>query len=269
MLGNDLDPTAAAWPAGAANAVGVAPGAQWIACRNMESGYGTPASYIECFEWFVAPTDLDGQNPDPALAPHAINNSWYCPPSEGCDTAATQLMETVVNNVRAAGIVVVTSAGNSGSACGSVTGPPAIFESALAVGAVDGSDAIAAFSSRGPSSWNGRTAPAVVAPGVSVRSAVPGNGYGFKSGTSMASPHVVGLIALLLEARPELIGQVDAIEALIELSAAPLTATQSCGGLSGGEIPNNTYGWGRIDAMNTIDARLTPRVFLPVTIQQP
>jgi subtilisin family serine protease len=268
MVGNDLDPAGAGWPGSAANAVGVAPGAQWIACRNMEQGYGTPASYIECFEWFVAPTDLDDQNPDPSLAPHAINNSWYCPPSEGCDVAATQLMETVVDNVRAAGIVVVTSAGNTGSACGSVTGPPAIFEGALSVGAVNGSDAIAAFSSRGPSSWTGRLAPMVVAPGVSVRSALTDNGYGFKSGTSMAAPHVTGLIALLLEARPELIAQVDSIEALIRLGAAPLTSSQSCGGLDGSQIPNNTFGWGRIDAPATIDVQLTSRTFLPAVIEQ-
>ena len=69
---------------GGANQIGMAPGARWIGCRNMNAGVGTPTTYIECFEWFIAPTDLAGQNPNPAMAPDVINNSWGCPESEGC-----------------------------------------------------------------------------------------------------------------------------------------------------------------------------------------
>jgi serine protease AprX len=69
---------------GGANQIGVAPGARWIGCRNMEQGAGTPATYSECFQWFMAPTDRQGNNPQPALAPDVINNSWTCPPDEGC-----------------------------------------------------------------------------------------------------------------------------------------------------------------------------------------
>ncbi len=69
---------------GAANQIGVAPGAKWMGCRNMDVGNGTPATYSECFQWFIAPTNLANQNPDPTKAPHVINNSWGCPPSEGC-----------------------------------------------------------------------------------------------------------------------------------------------------------------------------------------
>ena len=69
---------------GAGNQIGVAPGAKWIGCRNMNEGDGTPATYSECFQWFIAPTDLNNQFPNPTLAPHVINNSWGCPPSEGC-----------------------------------------------------------------------------------------------------------------------------------------------------------------------------------------
>ena len=83
-----------------------------------------PSTYIECFEWFIAPTDLNGSNPDPAKAPHVINNSWGCPASEGCDTSANELMETVIDNVVAAGILVVTSAGNDGPACGTINRAP-------------------------------------------------------------------------------------------------------------------------------------------------
>ena len=69
---------------GAGNQIGVAPGAKWIGCRNMDQGVGTPATYTECFQFFIAPTDLNGQNPNPTLRPHVMNNSWGCPPSEGC-----------------------------------------------------------------------------------------------------------------------------------------------------------------------------------------
>ena len=73
-----------------ANQIGVAPGAQWIGCRNMDQGWGTPATYMECFEFFLAPYPI-GQTPaegEPALAPDVINNSWGCPPREGSVSGA-------------------------------------------------------------------------------------------------------------------------------------------------------------------------------------
>ncbi|HUS16197.1 MAG TPA: S8 family serine peptidase, partial [Chloroflexia bacterium] len=69
---------------GAGNQIGVAPGATWIGTRNMNANLGSPATYTESFQWFIAPTDLAGNNPNPALRPHVINNSWGCPDSEGC-----------------------------------------------------------------------------------------------------------------------------------------------------------------------------------------
>ncbi|MEO5951012.1 MAG: S8 family serine peptidase, partial [Chloroflexia bacterium] len=109
---------------GGANQVGVAPGARWIGCRNMDQGNGTPATYTECFQFFIAPTDLNGNNPNPALRPHVMNNSWGCPTSEGC---AVNSLQTIVESSQAAGIFVVVSAGNSGSGCSSVNTPPAIY----------------------------------------------------------------------------------------------------------------------------------------------
>ena len=138
---------------GGSNQIGVAPGAKWIGCRNMDSGNGTPASYIECFEWFIAPTDLNGQNPNPAMAPHVINNSWSCPVSEGC--VDPNVMLDVVNSVTAAGILVVVSAGNSGSGCSSVSTPSAIYEASFTVGSTNSSDNIAGSSSRGPVTVDG------------------------------------------------------------------------------------------------------------------
>jgi subtilisin family serine protease len=233
---------------GGANRIGVAPGARWIGCRNMDQGWGTPATYAECFEWFLAPTDGAGANPDPSKAPHVINNSWVCPPVEGCsyDTLAT-----IVANVREAGIVVVASAGNSGSDCSTIDDPPALYADSFSVGATSSSDAIAGFSSRGPVTidGSGRTKPDVSAPGVGIRSSTPNGNYGSSSGTSMAGPHVAGLVALLLDARPDLAGKVDEIETLIERSALPRTSGQTCGDVPGTDVPNNTFGHGRVDAV--------------------
>jgi len=234
---------------GGVNQIGVAPGARWIGCRNMNAGDGTPATYTECFQWFVAPTDLDGQNADPSRAPDVINNSWRCPPIEGC--SATTL-RAVVENTRAAGIVVVSSAGNTGPGCASVQYPPALYDASLSVGATDATDTIASFSSRGPvtADGSGRRKPDVAAPGVAVRSAWPASGYATLSGTSMAGPHVAGLVALLLDARPDLRGRVDEIEAIVERTSVPLPPAQSCGGdIVGLSIPNHVYGHGRVDAL--------------------
>lgn len=235
---------------GGSNQIGVAPGARWIGCRNMNQGVGTPATYGECYQWFIAPTDLNNQNPDPSKAPDVINNSWGCPPSEGCTDPNVLL--TVVNNVHAAGIVTVHSAGNSGSSCSTVNEPAAIYEASFSVGATDSSDNIASFSSRGPVTVDGsnRLKPNVSAPGVNVRSSLPGTGYGNLSGTSMAGPHTVGVIALIFSAAPDLIGNPDAVETLFEQTAVPRTTTQTCGGIPGDQIPNNTYGFGRVDALN-------------------
>jgi subtilisin family serine protease len=239
---------------GAGNQIGMAPGAKWIGCRNMERGWGTPATYTECFQWFVAPTDLNGQNPDPSKAPDVINDSWYCPPAEGC--ADPLILQSVVENVRAAGIVVVFAAGNSGSGCSSINAPGAMYDASFTVGATDSGDNIAGFSSRGPVTVDGsnRLKPNVSAPGVNIRSSVPVNSYASGwSGTSMAGPHVVGLVALLLSAHPELRGQVDTIEHIIESSAVPRTDSQSCGDIPGTDVPNNTYGWGRVDALAALN----------------
>ena len=238
---------------GAGNQIGMAPGAKWIGCRNMERGWGTAATYLECFQWFLAPTDLNDQNPDPSKAPDVINNSWYSDAYEG--TTNLFVFQTAVENLRAAGVVVVVSAGNEGSGCSTITSP-AIYDASFSVGATDSGDNIASFSSRGPVTVDGsnRLKPDVSAPGVNIRSSVPVNSYASGwSGTSMAGPHVVGLVALLLSAHPELRGHVDTIEHIIESSAVPRTDSQSCGDIPGTDVPNNTYGWGRVDALAALN----------------
>jgi subtilisin family serine protease len=253
------------------NQIGVAPGAKWIGCRNMENGYGRPSTYLECFEWFLAPYALDSLSTtgDPTKMPHVINNSWGCPPAEGCDTSVFHIMKLAVDHLKLAGCVVVVSAGNSGSACGTVNDPSAIFENSFSIGATNSSDEIAGFSSRGPVTVDGsnRIKPNVSAPGVSVRSAIRNNGYGSSSGTSMAGPHVAGLVALLISANPTLAGEVDKIEDIIEQTAVNLTSNnQSCNGIPGTSIPNNTYGYGRIDAVAAINMAL-PKNYEPYVKQ--
>lgn len=239
---------------GQGNQIGVAPGARWVGVRNMERGWGSPATYLEGFEWFLAPTDLNGANPQPAMAPHVINNSWGCPPVEGCNADNWGIMNQAVNALRAAGIVVVVSAGNSGSSCATVRDPAAIFEGSFSVGATRPNDTIAGFSSRGPVLVDGslRLKPDVSAPGVSVRSSIPGGGYAAFNGTSMAGPHVAGAVALLISAVPELAGEVDSIEAILRRTAVPKLADQDCEGYLGQQVPNAVYGHGRIDVLAAV-----------------
>jgi serine protease AprX len=255
------------------NQIGVAPGAQWIGCRNMSEGVGTPLTYAECFEFFMAPYPVSGTpaEGDPSKAPDIINNSWSCPVSEGCDTFHIQMLNQVVENVRAAGIMVVASAGNHGSACNTIDEPPAMYDATYAVGATQGDplDTIAYFSSRGVGATQGDplniityfssrdtgTAllkPDIAAPGVSVRSSVPGTGYSYAQGTSMASPHVVGAIALLWSVRPDLIGQPQSTEDILNQTAVARYSTQ-CGDPPQ-TVPNQVYGWGRVDALNAVQS---------------
>jgi len=242
------------------NQIGVAPGAKWVACRNMERGWGRPSSYIECFQWFLAPTDLDGKNPDPDKAPHVINNSWYCSFEEGCiDLTVNELMRQAVIAVKASGVFVVVSNGNFGPNCGTTSGPPAYFEESFSVGSTRQNDTISGFSSRGPVliDTSFRIKPNVSAPGSQVRSCIRNGEYAHFNGTSMAGPHVAGLVALVLSARPDLAGNVEFLETLIEQTAVPFNDTIQCGEVPGTARPNQAYGWGRVDALAAVQAALS------------
>ena len=235
------------------NQIGMAPEAKWIGCRNMNAGVGTLDSYIECFEFFLAPTDLNGGNVNTAKAPHVINNSWGCPTSEGCNSSNFATMEAVVNNLRAAGVVVVVSAGNDGATCSILNTPAAIFTGSFTVGSTTSTDEISSFSSRGPVKNYGpeKVSPDISAPGSNVRSCVPSGGYESLSGTSMAGPHVTGLVALIISANPGLAGQVAKIEDIIQKTAVKLYSS-ACGS-GANAVPNNTFGYGRIDALAAVN----------------
>jgi uncharacterized repeat protein (TIGR01451 family) len=208
---------------GAGTAIGVAPGARWIAVKMLsDAGFGYDSWIHAAFEWLLAPAS------DPALAPDVVNGSW------GASGAADPAFRPDVQALRAAGIVPVFAAGNEGPQSASLR-RPAGYPEALAVGATDDKDQVAYFSSRGPSPWS-ETKPEVVAPGTQIRSSLPGGTYGTHSGTSMAAPHVSGLAAILLQADPSL--TVDEIEGLLTTTAVAL----------GDRIPNDDTGWGRIDS---------------------
>lgn len=246
---------------GAGNQIGVAPGAQWIACRNMAgpSGVGSVARYTQCFQFALAPTDVNGNNPDPSKGADITSNSWGCDPGygeAGCEVPTALI--TVTQVLRDAGVMVVASAGNNGSACSTVVHAPATLDQSFSIGATDSLNNIASFSSRGPSTLTGKVKPDVVAPGVSVRSATfdTTTSYGFKSGTSMAAPHVAGVVALLWSAAPWLRGDVPTTEAILRATAKPMTSAQICGGVAGSQIPNNVYGYGMIDAQAAVSMAL-------------
>lgn len=247
---------------GGENRIGVAPEATWIGCRNMYRGTGTVATYLECMEFFLAPYPLGG-NPRtdgrPDLAPHVMNNSWACPSSEGC--RGGEFLDAV-RALSSAGIVIVAAAGNEGPGCGSANDPPGSYSGELiSVAAYDHRNGEAAsFSSRGPSGWNGGVGPDIAAPGVTIRSSVPNGGvgpgglYDYKSGTSMASPHITGMLALLLAGKPELIGKVPETIQLLHSSATPKPTSQTCGAFAGDKRPNAVFGYGFANAFRALKA---------------
>ena len=217
--------------------IGMAPDAEWIAVKILnDDGVGYDTWIHAGFQWLLAPTALDGSNPDPSKAPDVVNNSW----GPGLSNVADLTFLPDVQALRAAGIFPVFSAGNSGELGDGSIATPAGFPESFSVGATDFEDAIASFSSRGPSFWN-EIKPEVSAPGVDIRSSVPGGGYeGGWSGTSFAAPHTAGLAALLLSANPTLTA--DDLENFMQYTATDL----------GEPGPDNAYGWGRIDAYEAV-----------------
>src|SRR5712672_1810531 len=252
---------------GAGNQIGMAPGAKWIGCRNMDVGNGTPARYMECMQWFLAPTRINGMDPDPTKAPDITINSWGCPASEGC-TVGNEL-QAAVEAQAAAGIMMVVAAGNSGSACSTVSDPPSYYAASYTAGALNtGTDTIASFSSRGPVIRDGsnRIKPDITAPGTGTRSATNAgdNLYTTASGTSMATPHISGAMALLWCALPSLRHQITASRDALNNSAVFISST-ACGTAG---PPNNVYGWGRIDiaaAVGTPPPTPAPTPTPPIT----
>jgi hypothetical protein len=248
-------------------AVGVAPGARWIAARACGSRDCSEASLIEAAQWMLAPTDLSGQSPRPDLRPQIINNSWST--GAGDDAWYTGYVAAW----RASGIFPVFAAGNTGnsSGCGTVQSP-GDYAQAVAVGALDSANSLASYSSIGPSA-DGRLKPDITAPGSGIASTFADltQIYNTLSGTSMATPHVVGSVALLWSANPSLIGDYDRTYQLLGQTAVPVTSDarfdsefyESC---HVSASPNNIYGYGRLDAYAAVAATSVdvPWLSLPV-----
>ena len=236
--------------------IGVAPDAQWFACVNLARNLGNPGHYLDCMQFMLAPYPQRG-NPftdgDPTRAANVINNSWGCPKEEGCDANALLPATKALN---AAGIFVATSAGNSGPRCSSVLDPIAIYQDAFAAGAMDQKGNVADFSSRGPVTVDGsdRVKPDILAPGVDVLSAFPVGSYKQESGTSMAGPHLVGVVALMWSAQPKLVGDITRTEQILESTARPYQGTRQ--GCFQGGTPNDAYGYGVIDAYAAVKAAI-------------
>lgn len=153
--------------------------------------------------------------------------------------------EIAVDYAWGRGVVVVAAAGNTGS---EQYHYPAAHKHTIAVAATTSADVLASFSTRGDF-------VDVAAPGASIYSTYRGGGYAFMSGTSMASPHVAGLAALILSRNPTLAP--DAVRALIEKNADDL-------GVFGWD---NAFGHGRINARKALAA--TPPDDGPVPTAEP
>lgn len=240
---------------GGDNQIGVAPAARWISAKGCEGGGCSFEALISSGQWMLAPTDLNGDNPRPDLRPHIVSNSWGGGPGD-------EFYREIVQAWVAAGIFPVFANGNAGPECGSA-GSPGDYPESYAVGAYDEDEFIASFSSRGPSPF-GVVKPNISAPGVDVRSSTPGGGYASFSGTSMATPHVAGAIALLWSAAPSLAGDVAATRALFDTTAIDRDDDNDCGG---DETNNNSWGEGQLDVYATLsDAPIGPTGHLVGTV---
>ncbi|WP_433127526.1 S8 family serine peptidase [Micromonospora sp. CA-240977] len=234
--------------------IGVAPDAQWVGCVNLDRNLGNPAHYLDCLQFMLAPFPAGGDpftDGRPERAPQVLTNSWGCPSIEGCDKGVLRPATAALD---AAGIFVVAAAGNTGPWCASIDDPPAPYPDVLTVGAVDAQRRVAEFSSRGPVS-GGTAKPDVLAPGVGVVSAMPGGTYAALDGTSMATPQVAGVVALMWSANPALVGDVDRTRQILRDTATAATPTyrsdnpaDACGG------PSNVTGSGQVDAYAAVEA---------------
>jgi subtilisin family serine protease len=222
---------------------GIAPAARWISARACDIGLCGDTALIAAAQWMLAPTDLEGENPRPDLRPHVINNSWGSMPPDPWYTGYVEAWN-------AAGIFSVFSNGNNGPGC-ETSGSPGEYAASFSVGATDAEDEVTSYSSRGPNP-DGLTKPDMTAPGAEILSTTMDGAYGLKSGSSMAAPHVAGAVALLWSANPALIGDLAATRTLLTLNALP-RASDQCGDAEGA-VPNNVYGWGRLDVARAVQA---------------
>ncbi len=215
--------------------LGVAPKAKWIGVKVFDQdGETDNVKLLKAGQWIMAP------NGDPTKAPKVVNNSWGGNSNDG-------FFQEIVKKWREAGIFPVFSAGNVGpfnDGGDDSIGTPGAYPESYAVGAIRKDEHIAKFSLRGKSSYTNKIKPDIVAPGVNILSCIPGQKYTIYTGTSMAAPHVTGVIALMLQVNPNL--TVDQIENILNETALPLKDEYYT------TTPNNGYGYGKVNAVSAV-----------------
>lgn len=253
----------------------MAPGAKWIACQGFPSNNAVDAALLACGEFMGAPSKRDGSDENPDLRPHAVNNSWG-----DCSTEVDDFYDDVIDSWNALGVIAVFSGGNA-SNCGydeppgpNTVGNPGRYTDVFTVGSTGNSDGqYAEHSNWGPTDDVARglpdfpdnfgyadVKPDVVAPGVSIRSTIGTSDSSYDAsvwtGTSMSSPHVTGLMALMIDAGPCLVGNFAEIGTIIKATAIPKPyASENPGGGEGpGNVPNYATGFGEIDALAAVEA---------------
>lgn len=233
------------------NGFGVAPKAQWISCRALDdSGSGSDGSILACGEFIACPSRPDGSEPDCNAAPNIVSNSW------GSTVSGVNYFASMTAVWRALGIIPTFASGNDGPSC-NTTRSPGDYENVISVGATDINDAIGNFSSVGPGQ-KGSFKPEISAPGVAVTSAFYSSdtAYATASGTSMATPHVTGGIALFLTANPAL-NYTQVRDYLINNIDQNLTSSNAtCGGIPDTTFPNYIFGYGRLNILRAVNAIL-------------
>jgi len=221
-----------------AAAKGVAPAASFYIDQVLDStGSGTLSGIIAGIDWAVAN--------NAKVISMSLGTSPVSTSQPNCDTSFPSLT-SAVNNAVNSGVIVVAAAGNSGN---QGVGAPGCISSTITVGAVDNTDTIASFSSRGGSLKD----HGIVAPGVNIFSSWLSGGYATLSGTSMATPHVTGTIALMLHTNPTLTPSM--VKNILFTTACTTNTTPSC---STGAVPNTVYGYGRVDALRAYNLALSP-----------
>jgi subtilisin family serine protease len=227
-----------------ANAIGVAPGAKFIACKALKNGSGEWSAVITCLQWFM-------MSSDPARRPQIVSMSL----GGGNSVALSEAM----TSLQAAGTLPVAAAGNNG-ACKTMSYPGGL-SNVLAVGALtedESTNTLANYSSSGPLSNSSQIKPDVVAQGTSVRSAWLSGAYRSISGTSMATPAVSGVAALVMSARPSWVGHPADVAQLLRETANGNVSAPNRPTCNGG-YPSNATGWGLVDAQAAvIQAEMPP-----------
>ncbi|CAG7721467.1 unnamed protein product [Allacma fusca] len=233
--------------AGAARNIVVAHRSRWISCRGCTASSCFQSHLLECAQWITCPTDIATNRTDCSMAPDLVSNGWVS--SRGATWFADSIRAW-----RTAGIIPLTSIGDSGPGCGTAASP-GDDEFVNGVGSTTMDNVLSTYSSVGPTHTGSNIKPDIVAPGSQVFSAYhySDTSYGSMSGTGMAS-HAAGTVALIMSSEPGVNHNFELIKAALLLGSVPTTSEgKSCDGIPDTHIPNHHIGYGRINARQAIN----------------